>query len=361
MFRTLFIDSVLQTPVATQSAMVAGSWYFDRTNGKVYLPTSPSGHTIELGTTEFAFGGNAIGVVVQYITIEKYANYAQEGVLGGNRSVPGLGPNWTASNVQVCWNHGEGIQLGTGSRILKSNVHHNGQLGVGFYEAVGSTISETEIAFNNYAGYDPTWEAGGSKFYSTTNLEVSYNYVHDNNGTGIWSDYNNVGTMYEHNDVENNVRAGIKHEISYNATIRDNTLIGNGAASTQWVGNGQILIENSQNVEIYGNTMQVPAARGGIAFVNQANRGSGILGPYIAANNYAHNNTITYLGTKGMSGLEDDSSNHSAVGNLMDLDRYSAPASAWTYWLWPSPTRIDLPTLQKLGQEVHGKLVLTTP
>ena len=357
----LFIDDVLQTPVASQAAMVAGSWYFDRSNGKVYVPANPAGHTVELGMSEFAFGGIATGVVVQYLTIEKYANPAQEGVVGGDRSSPGLGSNWTASNLEVRWNHGEGIQLGTQSKILKSDVHHNGQLGVGFYNCLDCLLSGTEIAFNNYAGFASSWEAGGSKFWATTNLEVEYNYVHDNDGPGLWSDYDNVGTTYEHNDVENNVKAGIKHEASYNAIIRSNTLKGNGALETQWVGNGQILLMNSQNVEMYSNVLEVPPARGGIAFVNQANRGSGKLGPFVAANNYAHNNTITYLGAKGMSGLEDDAANGTAVGNLLDLNRYLAPADVWIYWLWPSPARIDLPTLQTLGQEVHGKLILSTP
>src|SRR5208337_1042989 len=102
---------------------------------------------------------------------------------------------------------------------------------------------------------------------------------HDNQGAGLWTDGNNEGTLYENNTVVNNLGSGIGHEISYRAIIRNNTVKGNGGMSTTslWLG-AQIQVLNSSNVEVYGNTVEVPPAGGnGIGLMNQT-RGSGTLG-----------------------------------------------------------------------------------
>ena len=85
-----------------------------------------------------------------------------------------------------------------------------------------------EIAFNNYAGYKADWEAGGTKFWATTGLVVRNSCVHHNAGPGLWTDYDNIDTLYEGNIVFSNANDGIKHEISYDAIIRDNIVAGNG-------------------------------------------------------------------------------------------------------------------------------------
>jgi parallel beta-helix repeat protein len=181
-------------------------------------------------------------------------------------------------------------------------------------------------------GYDPGWEAGGSKFWATTNLVVESNYVHDNKGPGLWTDNSNVGTLYDSNTVINNLNEGIKHEISYNAIIRNNTVKGNGNTPTVWLWNSQIEVQNSSNVEVYGNTVEVPADGGnGIGIINQ-NRGSGTLGPWVAANNYIHGNTVKYLGSQGGSGWVDDTGGSTAIGNLFDSDRFILQNGGSLHW-----------------------------
>ena len=79
----------------------------------------------------------------------------------------------------------------------------------------GIVVEGNEIAYNNEAGFNPEWEAGGTKFWATTNLVVRNNHVHHNFGPGLWADNDNVGALYEGNIVEDNDWAGIFHEISY--------------------------------------------------------------------------------------------------------------------------------------------------
>ena len=70
----------------------------------------------------------------------------------------------------------------------------------------------------------PGWESGGGKAYDTRNLTFKSNYVHDNGGNGLWADTNNINTTFDDNTVSNNWGAGIYDEISFNATIINNTI-----------------------------------------------------------------------------------------------------------------------------------------
>jgi hypothetical protein len=296
---------------------------------------------------QVAFYGDAQGVQISNLTVEKYATPAQAGAIGGNP--PGDG--WVVNNVESRWNHGRGISLGSGSTISNSFIHHNGQLGISLY-GINSQSTNNEIAWNNYAGFSAAWEAGGSKFWATTNLIVQSNYVHDNNGPGLWTDTNNVGTLYEGNSVINNLNEGIKHEVSYSAIIRNNTVKGNGNTATTWLWNSQIEVQNSSDVEVYGNSVEIPVLGGnGIGLINQ-NRGSGALGPWVAANNYVHDNTVTHLGKNGRSGLVDDTGGTTAVGNRFDSDHYIVEDGSTISWMWLS--EMSWAEFQAAGQEVDG-------
>ena len=91
-----------------------------------------------------------------------------------------------------------------GSKIIGNYVHDNGQMGLG---GSGNNIlvQGNEIAKNGYwSGIDVLWEGGGFKFADTDNLVVRGNYSHDNNGTGMWTDIDNIHTLYEDNVVVHN-------------------------------------------------------------------------------------------------------------------------------------------------------------
>lgn len=56
---------------------------------------------------------------------------------------------------------------------------------------------------------------------------VTGNYIHNNNGVGVWVDTDNAGFLISGNYISNNRDQAIMYEISYNAQITDNTLVGN--------------------------------------------------------------------------------------------------------------------------------------
>jgi hypothetical protein len=155
-------------------------------------------------------------------------------------------------------------------------------------------VDGNEIARNNYAGYDYSWEAGGSKFAFTHNLVVSNNHVHDNDGPGLWTDIENENTLYDHNRTESNREAGILHEISYHAIIRNNLIENDGFSDLKktepWYGAG-IIIAGSSDVEIYGNT--VTNCMNGIVGTQQRREPSQSGKPYLLQNLNVHDNVIT--------------------------------------------------------------------
>src|SRR6185312_15487892 len=116
---------------------------------------------------------------------------------------------------------------GDSSVIRRNFIHDNGEMGIA---CVGRDIliAGNEIAGNGFfAGLDPDWEGGGGKCALTDGLVFRGNYSHDNNSYGFWTDIDNINTLYEDNRIEHNANGGISHEISYAATIRNNTLKGN--------------------------------------------------------------------------------------------------------------------------------------
>ena len=135
------------------------------------------------------------------------------------------------------------------------------------------------------------------------------NYSHDNNGSGLWGDIDSINTLYEDNVVVHNTINGISYEISYNAIIRNNTLVGNGYGDTRgWGWGSEINIQNSQNVQVYGNRIDMTDGGNGIVLIQQ-NRGSGTHGTYTTTGNQIHDNIIV------------DHDGHGYIGGFADYNQ----------------------------------------
>lgn len=303
----LFVDDVPLKRVTSLAAVRSGTWYFDYTADRVYIADDPAGRRVEVSALAWAFGGSATGVTLSGLTIEKYAAPAQQGAVQGTNT-----SGWTVQDCEIRLNHGIGLRTGNGMRVLRNRVHHNGELGMGG-GGTGVLVEGNEIAWNNYAGFDPAWEAGGSKFVRTRDLVVRNNWVHHNHGHGLWTDIDNIATLYEGNRLEDNDYSGIFHEISYAATIRGNTARRNGFGGAQWVDGAGILVSSSRDVEVYGNT--VSGNRNGITAL-QGDRGSGAYGTHDLANLYVHDNVVE-LGTGTQGVVENNGS--SAVFTSMNV------------------------------------------
>jgi parallel beta-helix repeat protein len=288
-------------------------------------------------STSYAFSGSATDVVVQGFEVRNYSTRKQFG------AVHTTGSGWIIESNNIHHNAGAGVSVDKADRavIRNNSIHHQHQLGIAVRYSTGTLVEGNEIAFNNWLKeYDWGWEAGGSKFWNTDGLVVRGNNSHHNHGPGLWDDHNNINILYEDNLIEDNYANGIFHEISYKATIRNNTIRRNGFGHTAWLWGAGILIATSQNTEVYGNLVEDNF--NGIT-ITQQQRGS----DWRAYNNTIHHNIVR----GGASGaVSDDGDN-----TLFENNRfYSNTYYGSTTWAWDGKRPLNWSQWQNTGNDTNG-------
>jgi hypothetical protein len=317
----LFFDGVPLRHVASKSAVVPGTFFFDYEADAIYIADDPTGHKIETSVVAVAFHPSAPVVTIRNLVVEKYATPAGSGAIFA-------GAGWLVTGNEVRWNHGGGIWLGSNARAVENRVHHNGQAGVFSNGSVGAVFEENEIAFNGGLGFSPGWECGGSKFVRTQSLVVRRNWVHHNYCQGLWTDGYNKEVTYEENTVEDNEQYGILHEISYSATIARNRARRNGWA--------QIAISNSRGARVLDNTVTVGATRGdGIVIIHSSRADAD--GP--TSDNLVQGNLIVHEGRGGTNGLVASADRDRILGwnNRFVGNRYVVNDAEAQHWKWLGP------------------------
>jgi parallel beta-helix repeat protein len=277
----VFYDNELLERVRDKQEVGPATFFLDYESEHLYIGDPPEGHTVELAISDGLIAGDAEGVTVKNLVIEKS--------LGRGISA---GPGWIIKNSEVRLNATVGIKLRSGGRATNNYVHHNGQFGL-TGAGRGLLVQTNEIAFNNshhyYNANGGNWGSGATKFVHTgidsdptTGLVLRGNYSHDNWGDGLWTDIDNIHTVIEDNTITDNERNGIKHEISYDAIIRNNRIDGNEASG--------IFINSSSNVRIFDNRLYNNGS--GIDLVQQ-DRGAGDWGPHLLADTEVYDNEVS--------------------------------------------------------------------
>jgi Right handed beta helix region len=183
-------------------------------------------------TNLYAFGGDAPDITIKFLTVQNFGSAGtnnNEGVVNHDSA-----KGWTVDSSTIQNNAGAGVMLGSGSRLTGNCLRDNGQYGFNAYAVDGVrnvALDGNEISGNN----TDDWEkrrpgcgcTGGGKFWATIGARVTNNYVHDNNGVGLWADSNNVAFRVEGNYISGNDAEGIMYETSYNAAILNNTFVRN--------------------------------------------------------------------------------------------------------------------------------------
>ena|GEM_PF-1413915 len=238
-----------------------GTWYLDQAADRIYLAENPARlGLVETSVTPAAIavppGRRATGVVVSQLVIEKYASPTQQAALGGAGAV-----DWTLHRLTVRYNHGAGAELGPGTLMEGSKVHHMGQeglIGGGDAERRPTVLRDTEVAWNKALTFDPDWEAGGTKFTRVygKGMVVENCWFHHNAGAGLWFDMDNHNVVVRSNRFQANDRWGIFYEVSRGAKIYWNEALGtgNGPENYLFAGAG-IFVANSADVEVYENVL----------------------------------------------------------------------------------------------------------
>jgi len=255
----VFLDDTSLWQVGSLEELSSGEFFWDYGTNRIYLIDDPTGRKLEVSVAGTGISGGA-GVEIRNLTVEKFGNNAQVGAISATNG-------WLIEGVEVRLNHGAGIHMGPDTVVRYSFIHHNGQLGIHGGQpacagARGLVLENSELSYNNTAGYNWGWEGGATKWTNTDGLIVRNNLVQHNYGMGLWTDGFNINTLFEGNMVRDNAGMGIDHELGYAAVIRDNVVTGNGfqhpVKNDVW-GSG-IFIDQSRDVQIYNNTVQDNAA-----------------------------------------------------------------------------------------------------
>jgi Right handed beta helix region len=180
----------------------------------------------------YSFAGNSENVTIKYLTIRNFMAPVDEGVTNHNS-----GAGWTMEYLNVHDNGGAGVFLGRNNTLRYSCLKDNSQYG---FQALGPgdgsdptviLVDHNEIAHNNVGD----WEhhdfgggqigcgcTGGSKFWLSSDVTVTNNWIHDNLSVGLWFDNNNRRAVVENNYIENNAAEAIFVEAGYDVRIRYN-------------------------------------------------------------------------------------------------------------------------------------------
>jgi parallel beta-helix repeat protein len=337
----IFIGKNQLRQVTSLSAVRRGRFYFDYPNNTIYIANDPRGHRVEASVAGGAFLAThhfAKGVVIRNLIIERFANPSRTGVIFNTNS-----PGWLIANNEVGQNHGVGIAHHDKAQVRNNDIHHNGQLGLAGYRSVGAVVSNNEIARNAIGGF-AGWETGGAKYVGTTHLTIRGNYVHGNRHHGLWTDTDNVDTVYSRNTIIGNKGMGIFHEAASSCIIRSNYIARNG-------GDG-IFISSSSNVEAFENIVALNRLAGIHLFIDGA---SG----HDLANNYVHGNLMrmrggTYNGIT-TTNVGDPAAYSTSKNNRFRGNSYVVPRLRNRYWYWSSTLK-TWSQWRSAGQDRRGNI-----
>jgi parallel beta-helix repeat protein len=273
--------------------------------------------------------------------------------------IPGI--DWTIVNNEVRYNAQAGIGASAGSVIRGNNIHHNGRIGITGGPVSDVLIESNEIAFNNTASYNTGEHAGGAKITGgsagSSNIVFRGNWVHDNTGRGLWLDTNVRNVILRRNTIENNTSHGIFHETSWHTVIRNNVVRNNAAefAGKSCAWGAQIQVNDSQNVEIYGNKVVSSDGSNGICAVD-IERTVIQSASNKVANLYVHDNVVK-MRLSGTTGLLGRSNVYKAsANNRFANNTYYVTDTTTKAWVWRGD-RVRWSRWRRYGNDRSGSLL----
>lgn len=233
--------------------------------------------------------------------------------------------------------------------IESVDASDNGEEGIGGTGA-DTMVVDNVIDDNNWAGFDPGWEAGGAKWGAASDLTVADNVVRDNQGPGLWNDVESTDVTYEGNTVAGNTIAGIFFEISSDATISDNYVSDNGFGMDVWLWGSGILIAESSGVDVADNTVANNANAIGLI---QQRRGKNSEGQRLILHNISIDDNVVRLGTGSMGMVTDDRANSIFSDPTITYSANTYSNCSGTPFMWDNEF-LTAGQWRALGHDVNG-------
>jgi len=240
-------------------------------DGNTYLG-APGAILDGRGRNLYAFVFKSKNVTIRYLTIRGFVPPVNEGVVNHDS-----GDGWVIENNIIENNRGGALMTGSRAVVRKNCLRKNGQYGInaGGHHVL---VEGNEIVGNNADDLEHTLPGGcgctgGAKFWDVDGADVRGNWVHDNDGVGLWVDTNNNDFLVENNVIENNSGEAFMYETSYNLVLRNNLIRGNtyhsgrefadrddnfpvAAIYISEAGGDPRVPARTDKIEIYGNVLE---------------------------------------------------------------------------------------------------------
>jgi parallel beta-helix repeat protein len=204
------------------------------------------------GDNHYAFDGNASNVTIKYLTVQDFGHGSSATSPSGDNANQAVvnhdsGHDWVMKYLTVKYDAGAGVIVGTDGVLSYSCLRDNGQYGFqgigndpGRFGATHLTIDHDEITGNNTWNWESKEAgcgcSGADKFWNAADVSLTDNYIHNNQGPGIWADTDNANFDVQGNDISDNDGEAVVYETSYNLRLADNSFAGNalvdGAAAS---------------------------------------------------------------------------------------------------------------------------------
>ncbi|MGB4812499.1 MAG: right-handed parallel beta-helix repeat-containing protein [Methylophilaceae bacterium] len=255
---------------ASNATMPNDSFFYDRLTKKLYINTKGdiNKRKVEVSVRRRPFYAEGVsGITLDGLLFE----HSNTSISGRGGAVTIIGNDNVIRNVTVRHTDLAGIQtVGDRNQLLNSIANYNGQMGVTMRGANNRVIG-VEASHNNTRGFNKWWEAGGFKFVGDGGLhnsEIVNNVAIDNQGDGIWFDWQNKHNLIKGNVAAYNTGFGIHYELSQFGKIENNYVYGNGQRG--------IFLRDSANCEISNNMVIANGLEGIVAVYTGQKDGKGV-------------------------------------------------------------------------------------
>ncbi len=222
-----WIDTTELRQVATKAEVVAGKFWVDATNHRLYLAGTDAAKTgIEASLRDIFITVDGAGSTLEGLQVMRFSNSANDyGVI----RVQGTADNVTLRNVEVIDAAFISVSLAGGtSHILQAprleHVTINGAnwMGVTSVYVDNLTLDYVKVVGNNAFGeftFSP--QSGGMKTSRNRGIKVLNSDISNNNSHGLWFDQSNVGVVIAATRITNNSGSAVFFEISDDLLLID--------------------------------------------------------------------------------------------------------------------------------------------
>lgn len=302
------------------TSMTAGSFYYDAAALTLYvwLPdgSDPNTKLVEASTRRRLMFMGAPYIHVKGLAF-RHSNTSAFAKMG---AAVELGSNSIIENCDIQYTDFAGLSMGylqTGAQALNCNVSNNGNSGVNGAGSYNFKVFNVKMNKNNTRNFNALWHAGGLKATTKAYGTVEYSEVAYNNGSGIWFDYANSGSLItiRNNYIHDNgpIDAAIYFEVSKNARIYNNVLANNERRG--------IYLSAADNTQVYNNTIVNTKGYAAIELGGMPRTGATL------TNNQVYNNIVSH-GTSRYDLFMAVPNGTTIVGNTSNYNNYFRPGGA---------------------------------